>query len=376
MMRVRILADDLTGAMDAGACFASSTRGLPVHWRSNPSCTEESFVITTESRDIAQRTALTRLRAQVAAVANADIAFKKIDSLLRGNTIAEITECVRSFEFGSAIIAPAFPAQQRMTRGGQQFHRSPESPDWAPIGPNLVTALAMLSCKFGPIPVKHVARICSPSGKGIFVCDAETNADLLNLAASGRAVDQPILWCGSAGLARALSPQEHRLSPSGPSLLILTASRNRMARLQIAEVQRRWPTAVVEATIASQGDVVSLALENALAKPGIAVLVARYPDMPVPAADRYWKQLLDTSLACMQPPAVLMVVGGTTLRIVLEAVGAETIVVEGEVAHGIAAGRIVGGLWNGISLITKAGAFGVPETLASLIDEAFVGEAA
>ncbi len=376
MTRVRILADDLTGAMDAGACFASSTRALPVYWRSNPSSSEESFVISTESRDVAQRAALTRLRAQVAALANADIAFKKIDSLLRGNTIAEITECVRGLAFGSAIIAPAFPAQQRVTRGAQQFHRLPDSADWAPVGPNLVTALAPLSRKARPIPVQHVARTASPSGKGIFVCDAETDADLLRLASPRRAVDLPILWCGSAGLARALSHQQHRLSPSGQSLLILVASRNCMTRLQIAEVRRRWPAAVVEVTTASRGDSVARQLRNALAEPGIAALVTRYPDMPIPAADRCWKQLLDTSLASVQPPDVLVVVGGATLRIALESVGAESIVVEGEVSQGIAAGRIVGGIWNGIPLISKSGAFGPPETLTSLVDDAFAREVA
>ena len=63
----------------------------------------------------------------------ADIAYKKIDSLLRGPWVAELDACLRAGPWDACIVAPAFPHQGRVTRGGRQFARAPDG-SWSPVG--------------------------------------------------------------------------------------------------------------------------------------------------------------------------------------------------------------------------------------------------
>lgn len=67
-------------------------------------------------------------------------------------------------------------------------------------------------------------------------------------------------------------------------------------------------------------------------------------------------------------PRALIVVGGDTALAVLEALEVTGIVLGSEPIPGAAAGLIEGGSCPGILVITKAGAFGGPGSLAQLCD--------
>ena len=74
MPEVRILADDLTGALDAGAPFAAASEPLPVRWppAAPPEC--GSFAYDSESRDGGD------IRSLIEVLPGPGVAFKKIDS--------------------------------------------------------------------------------------------------------------------------------------------------------------------------------------------------------------------------------------------------------------------------------------------------------
>src|ERR671918_392381 len=72
-------------------------------------------------------------------LAGAAPAFKKIDSLLRGWTAKEILACLESGRFRSAIIAPAFPAQNRITRLGRQYWRPAGQRAWQAVDMDLLS---------------------------------------------------------------------------------------------------------------------------------------------------------------------------------------------------------------------------------------------
>ena len=115
MTLVRVVADDLTGALDAAAPLAGLAGPLPVFWDAQAAGgARGSFALDSESRDVPAPASWFE------ALQGADLAYKKIDSLLRGRTVEEIAACLDSDAFASAVIAPAFPAQQRITRGGRQ----------------------------------------------------------------------------------------------------------------------------------------------------------------------------------------------------------------------------------------------------------------
>ena len=65
-----------------------------------------------------------------------DIAFKKVDSLMRGNTLSEL-HAVTGFDH--CVLAPAFPGQGRITRGGRQHVWT--DGEWRPVGPDLAQSL-------------------------------------------------------------------------------------------------------------------------------------------------------------------------------------------------------------------------------------------
>jgi len=65
-------------------------------------------------------------------------------------------------------------------------------------------------------------------------------------------------------------------------------------------------------------------------------------------------------------PAVLFLTGGDTADAVLSAVKAEGMRIFGEILKGVVQGALIGGPLNGLSVVTKAGAFGHEDTLVEL----------
>ncbi len=63
-----------------------------------------------------------------------------------------------------------------------------------------------------------------------------------------------------------------------------------------------------------------------------------------------------------------MVPGGTTALKVLEGIKGEGIEVHREIEPGVPFGRIVGGDFNGMKIITKAGGFGSTEVFCTGLD--------
>ena len=120
MNDVRILADDLTGALDTAAAF---TGEVPVYLDAPPTVDASPgpvSVVATATRDVPADMLARLLAPSLAWLADADLAYKKVDSLLRGNTFAECAHVARTGGFGGIVFAPAFPKQGRVTIDGRQ----------------------------------------------------------------------------------------------------------------------------------------------------------------------------------------------------------------------------------------------------------------
>ena len=165
MTIVRIVADDLTGALDAAAPLVGLVGPLPVLWGDGAAGEAVgSFALDSESRDRAAPAA-----PWLAALGGADVAFKKIDSLLRGRTVEDVAACLESGRFASAVIAPGFPAQQRITRGGRQYWRPAPTAGWQPVEVELLAELRRRG-----LPVRQAPSSELIVGSGFFLCDAAT----------------------------------------------------------------------------------------------------------------------------------------------------------------------------------------------------------
>jgi D-threonate/D-erythronate kinase len=91
MTIVRLLADDLTGALDTAAEFVPLTGELPVFWPGvGPLELVGSLSLDSGTRERDPEAAAAEVARLAPSLNGSDIAFKKIDSLMRGAALAEI----------------------------------------------------------------------------------------------------------------------------------------------------------------------------------------------------------------------------------------------------------------------------------------------
>jgi D-threonate/D-erythronate kinase len=352
---VRLLADDLSGALDAGACFSRRGQGLPVVWDAPPGSGSYSF--DTESRELVPDIAERLVAGLAPALAQSGIAFKKVDSLLRGNTVGEIAACLESGVFASAVIAPAFPALGRITRCGRQLVRTGSEWEALPV------ALGDVLGRRGLAP-RHRGRGAPPEGRGVFLCDAESEEDLAALAGAAAELARPTLWCGSAGLARALAgdfPPVPLLEAG--ALLTIVGSDHPTSAMQAQSL----PSEALVA-LANMSDAATAAhrLGERLAARRQVALVFRLPPMPRDEARRCIADALAEIVASVPRPDAIVATGGETAFSLCRALRADGLTALGWTAPGIPLSRVEGGLWPGLPFVTKSGAFGSPATLRQL----------
>lgn len=356
MRRFAILADDLTGALDTAAVFASAGEPAMVGWSISGS-DAGGFAIDTETRGADGETAARAVADWLPVLATSQLAFKKMDSLMRGNTIAELRACCGGAGFGSVVVAPAFPQQGRITRGGRQLARQSDGA-WQAVGPCLRDVLPSMSC---PVP-----RGAGPADRGISICDAEDDDDLARLVSASSGLVPPVLWCGTAGLARALAGQ--RLEPSRPvgRCLVVVGSRHWASAAQVRSLEAARPGLL--ANISSIADAPS-AIERCragLEQSGAAALCFAMPEQDASkASDLY--SFVFRQLRILPPPDILVAVGGDTLYRLCRAFDVTHLSALGEWSPGVAVSTIVGGLWDGATLISKSGAFGDSDFLLSVL---------
>ena len=361
---LRLIADDLTGALDAAAEFGPLTGPVLVSW-GGVGRRARALAVDSATREIDARRAARKTRRLAAEIGlpKAEIAYFKVDSLLRGHAGHELAAILAGTDFDAIVIAPAFPFQKRQTVGGRQQMRN--SHGWETTGEDIAATLST----FG-----HVVRISGPGTPvktGISIFDATTDNDLAAIVESGLGFPGRMLWCGSAGLARALARQTTCVEPSLPELatplLALFGTDHPVTSAQIARVERYCLT--VDGGGLAEAD----RLERAL---GGGPVVARFA---VPAgssraaAAEYIRATLESLLPGLAPPGTLIAGGGETLRVVCDVLGAEALLITGSLTPGVPRSRLVGGGWDGVEIISKSGAFGDPDFLTRLFDAVAIG---
>ncbi len=348
--RVAILADDLSGALDTAAAFATPRASIPVFWNPHAAPAAGSFALDSETRDVGSSDARTKVLDHLPEALKRQIVYKKINSQLRGNTVAEIAACTDSGHFGSVVVAPAFPAQNRITRGGTQFVATEAG--WVPLYPSLLDSLQQ--CTSAP---RSIGRGEPITGGGVFVCDAEDEHDLATIAHSASALDEPVLWCGSAGLGRALAgPPATVALPDALPVLAVTASRHPVSLAQFDRLASAAPETVVE--IASPASTAIAKAARGLARHNRAALRFNMPETDRASASAFVQATCDELVRTVVQPGLLIVAGGDTLMHLVRALGATRLDTLGEWRPGIALSRMPDGLWGGTSVLSKSGAFG------------------
>lgn len=344
-VKVAIIADDLTGALDSAAPFAA--RGLVTRVALNPEALEKTIIdggdvlaVSTNSRDCTPSEAAERVRMVAAALATLkpNIVFKKVDSRLKGQLNAEISACAAGFGRSEWIVAPALPEFARVISDGVLTGFGIVEP---------ISAADRLGVDHAWIPDVTASEDFQP------VVDA--------ILASRQA-----LAIGARGLAEALAeriqPQSPPLQQAQRPLLFAIGSVDPITRRQVT---RLCATAdinpIVADTVIERWDGRDLAV---LMTPELAGSISIEPA-------RAFAIAVCRAIRALQP-ATLLVTGGETAAMVFAGLGVDQLLVEGELVPGI--GQAVARLDYGtLRVLTKSGGFGSDETLNRVYDLAHSG---
>lgn len=358
MAAVRIVADDLTGALDAACRFVGDAGPFRVTWLPGPVARAESLAFDTGTRERVNPQAIRRATVMLC---DADLAFKKIDSLLRGETAAEIVATLKAGGFASCIVAPAFPAQGRITVEGRQRAREADG-TWRVVTTDLA---AQLEARGMPVIRARGGRDIGPA-PGVYFCDADSDAALRSIVAAARSLPSPLLWCGTAGLAGALAEKPPPALQPGPRpLLALVGTNHPVALAQVALLKDRAPDLVLAVAAHDTGCAAALAADR-LAARGFVAMVPDVAPEAAPRATETIRAAFTAALGALAAPGSIMVTGGETLRLVADILEAHALRVEGEWEPGVPVSRLVGGRWAGLPVMSKSGAFAGPDFLRRL----------
>jgi uncharacterized protein YgbK (DUF1537 family) len=358
MQLLRLLADDLTGALDTSAELVGAFGPLNASWSAvSIPAIQGSLSLDSGTRELSHEQAFAIVKKLAPMLEGATIAYKKVDSLLRGPWAAELDACLRTGFWDACIIAPAFAYQGRRTRAGQQYAMTSDG-EWCAIGKDIVQQLREQNIE---------ARLAGSAAElvgGVSVFDADTDEDLDHLVEIGRRYSGRILWCGSGGLASALARGTE-----------VNASRKLMAPIlgvfgsdhPATENQLATCKSVVQ--VAADGRVNLDQIKRRLAH-GVAFvkLDAPHGSSRAEAAQHFGQTIASLSKA-IDPPGALIVAGGETLKAQCLAVGAHALRVTGRLEPGVPRSVIQGGTWTGIDVISKSGAFGPPDLWWKLLNE-------
>lgn len=372
MSRIRILADDLTGALDSAAAFAGD---VPVYLDAPALDAADEppvAVVATATRDVPLDALPGLLAPSIRWLAAAPVAFKKVDSLLRGNTCAEAAYVARAGGFAELVFAPAFPAQRRLTQGGRHWvvPAGKALAQREPVGAGpIADAFAVLG-----LPVVGAA-VAGDGAPRVAIPDVATDADLAAIAAASvNPGATKKLWCGSAGLAHAIAAahglaappdRDEPITAEGGPVLVISASHHPVVR-------RQWGVlkgAARGALMASHSQPALRAAFRAMGHSFDFALFDLSPTRMLPAAEA--AALLARRLAAIVAeaprPGALVVVGGDTLRALCQAAAAGALVACPSLRPGWGCARLVGGTWDGVRCHTRSGAFGDPDDLSTMV---------
>jgi len=358
MSSLRLLADDLTGALDTSAELVGKFGPLEVCWSlSSLAPTQSSFSIDSGTRERPADEAFAIVQKLAPRLAGAEFSYKKIDSLLRGPWVAELDACWQAGLWDACIVAPAFAYQGRRTIGGQQYARAADG-SWSAAGKNIVEQLRDRKLE------ARRARLADGLRAGINVFDAESDDDLVRVVEAGQNYSGRVLWCGSGGLASALARGadvwvSDRLK--GPVLGVF-GSDHRTTALQLAACEA---VVIPSIDIARDIDRIRQGLDK-----GVAFVKLETPETQsrADAAHHFSRQISLLSRA-IHPPGTLVIAGGETVKAQSVAIGARALRLLGRLEPGVPKSVIEGGDWAGVELISKSGAFGAPDLWHKLLKQ-------
>jgi uncharacterized protein YgbK (DUF1537 family) len=329
-----IIADDLTGALDAAAPFAA--RGIATKVAMDVSALHEAIAaggrivgVSTDSRELSPDTAREAVQQALAELPKGVAVFKKIDSRLKGNIAAELD----AFVYNRSLVVPAIPSFGRWVRNG------------------FLDGFGVSS------PVDVAERLGVHRAKAM-IPDVVDQSDLERLLLA-----DCDLFIGARGLAEAMAvqmapnaaspdislPQSRALCVIGSTDPITLGQLHNLRKLDPDLVYIEAPNGIAPSWLPAPGRLTVIhAVPGAIAAEGTMV------------AESLGRSL---SRLAPEPGSLLVLSGGATAQVILRQLGIRILELVGEAQAGLPLARA-----GDYTVITKSGGFGDPQTLCRLTE--------
>jgi uncharacterized protein YgbK (DUF1537 family) len=334
MRSILVLADDLTGALEAGAKFAAHNFRALVTTRRERRLDFPVTIVDTESRHLSPADAAAAI---AFAPAGAEIVYKKTDSALRGNIACELQALHRALPDATLSYIPAYPEIGRTARAGSVLiHGIPAHlSDFAQDQLNPVTTSSIAELLGEDLP-------CT-------IYDGESPADVrAAIAITLRRPGRHII-AGPASVAAAIAAyfEPKPTSPKWPRIekcLIVNGSRHMASIAQTAYALDKG------------------CISTDPAAPWILVTPSSSPA----ATSVEFAAAVRKTLACeidRAAPDAIVAFGGDTAFAILESMNRPDLQPIGEILPGVPISKVDG---RALYLITKAGSFGEADVICRL----------
>lgn len=419
-----MIADDLTGGADAGAQFAKrGLRTFLVSLDSDMKLDLDKFhhydvlAVNTDSRILNPEQAFDRVSGLLIHYRKDTfpIIYKKIDSTLRGNIGYEIDALLEKTNGLLSFVAPSYPEQSRRLVGGilivgekplaltEVARHTPSPVQESHVykilqnqSKNSVGWIDLTHVASAPKTLKKVVEEAEAQGHRIIIFDAVSRQDLENIAEVGFSLKKRPIFVGSAGLAEEVAKKigsfKEELSPHPfeigfKHILMISGTASSVTRQQLQRIEQNGIPSYTIPKILLENDETKEKTERRELIQNLSKALSQgkvilktipelfYPDhsKDFPIHQKIVKTLADLAVSSMEDSNVdshhlaLVLTGGETAQNVLNRLGNDGMEIEGELLGGIVKGVLVGGKWNGLTVITKAGAFGREDALEKIV---------
>ncbi|MEQ3305941.1 four-carbon acid sugar kinase family protein [Fusobacterium varium] len=221
MIKLVIIADDLTGALDTGVQFSKKNISTIVTADLNFNAEEISkdadvIVIDTESRHISAAEAKKRVKSVLSKFDKKKIKFfyKKTDSTLRGNIGSEIEGFMEGLDINEVSFIPAFPLSKRAVKDGilyvndvklseTQFAMDILNPVTDSFIPNIINKQSNINVEIKDINTDFPSKI--DKEKNIYIFDSQNMEDMENIGKILYDKNKLNYTIGNAGFAEILT---------------------------------------------------------------------------------------------------------------------------------------------------------------------------
>lgn len=408
-----IIADDLAGANDTAIQFTKC--GLSALVLTSPDTGELTDVfdsydvisINTDTREQPEDVSYRTVRNCVEKLLGKEhVFYKKIDSVLRGNTAVDLDAVMDALGCKLAVVAPSYPENDRVVKDGILYAGTTAINAVEVFSDGMhrqVRHLSLDEVRGGARSLAQSMKAFMNEGFSVLVADAMDDEDLAVVHEAAMQMPCKLLLSGSAGFAKQIALHFQPSQPMGtvyesssgtkaevPARILLVAgTRHEGTAQQILKTAKILKIPVIhvpvqdildgkvqqvkEKTIAAvrQGlednNIVTMVVVDSIFSHNGFSLKSQENDRNHAAIIAGALAGITTDILKLDSFTTLITTGGDTSMKVCAALDATGIEPLEEVYPGVPLGRIIGGPAAGQQIITKSGGFGGDSSLIQIL---------